>query len=63
MRPINLNPGQLEAGRTFPMVTCAGCQKPMTPIVTEAGHFHTITYRCEHCAAETDRAHLSDGCK
>jgi len=52
-----------ESRPAFPVVTCPGCQKPMTPIVTEAGphHLHTTTYRCERCGAETDRAHVRDG--
>jgi RNase P subunit RPR2 len=47
----NVNRDQLEIGRTFPVVICAGCQKPMTPTVTESGRFHTTTYHCEQCGA------------
>jgi hypothetical protein len=58
VRLTDLNSDQLETGRTFPVVTCAGCEKPITPIVTESDDFLSITYHCERCAAETDRAHL-----
>lgn len=46
-----------QIARTFPMVSCPGCQTPMDVLVTESipHDLNKIVYRCDSCGTETER--------
>lgn len=55
-------PQRSEIIRTFPIVTCPGCDLPMQQLVTESGpdNLHRTTFRCDKCGTEADHIFTMD---